>query len=83
MHEWKTASALAGRVLEAGADARRVTNIRVRLGPGSHLTEQTLRDHLGMLTAGSNAEGASIDVVAARADDGETDVVLESIAVED
>lgn len=80
MHEWKTARDVAARVLEFGRDARSVTHVRIRLGATSHLTEETFRERLDMLFAGTNVEGATI-AVSRSVGDG-ADVRLESIDVE-
>ena len=82
MHEWKTAQSVAGKIRQIGGAADRVTSIKVRLGSQSHIDEETLRSHLSLLTAGSNAENAEIVVAGTQPDEPGADVVLESIEVE-
>ncbi len=82
MHEWKTAESVANKIRQVGREEGRITAIKLRLGTQSHIDEATLRSHLRLLTAGSNAESAAISVVGTQPGESDSDVVLESIDVE-
>jgi len=82
MHERSLASSIVRAVERAARaeDARRVLAVRARVPELSAVSLDHLRLHFRLASAGTIAEGAQVDLVAAP--DG-VDVVIESIEIED
>ncbi len=64
MHEAALMRDVVSAVLthQRHAGAAHVTGVRLEVGASSHLTEATVRQYFALLTAGTPAEGAALDI---------------------
>jgi hydrogenase nickel incorporation protein HypA/HybF len=62
MHDSSTFNALMARIAALAAEhgARRVTEIRVRLGRLAHMSPEHFREHFEEFSRGTLAEGATV-----------------------
>ena len=85
MHEFSLMADLLRKIeeLAKGANANKVTSVKVRLGALSHITPDHFREHFEEATVGTVAEGARLDVtMCERKDDPNAqDILLESVDV--
>ena len=65
MHEMAAITGEVNTALERmrQAGASRVTNIELEVGAAGHITEETIRQYVGMVTEGTPAEGTSVRIV--------------------
>lgn len=85
MHEFSLMADLLAKIeqLARGANADKVTGVKVKLGALSHITPDHFREHFEEAIAGTVAEGASLDVEQSddQDDPNAQDILLESIDI--
>ena len=86
MHESRLVADLIDHIEEAarGAGASRVERVTIEIGALSHVTPETLRDHLHVAASGTLTDGATFAITKAtdHSRDDALDVRLVSITVE-
>jgi hydrogenase nickel incorporation protein HypA/HybF len=86
MHEASLMAGLMRKIDEIGAQerARRIVGVSVWLGALSHMSAEHFTEHFTDAAAGTNAEGARLDIeVSADTDDANAqDILLKSVEVE-